>query len=167
MRDYMIFEIPEIYKSYSTRILRFVKSKFWLYIPDAIIIILLIIPPYSTSETLALISGLIVLGFRDIIIMRRMNSYLSAFKVEESNVHITVLKYNHVLFNRTTHISNIDLRLLNNWYGLSLEILEGGELIHQQYAIGYWTKSRLLDLYEKFNSLKGGVNLNAMFKEHL
>jgi len=167
MKDNMFFEIPEIYKNYSTRLLRFVRRKFWLYIPDAIIIVLLIIPPYSTNETIALISALVVFGFRDIIIMRRMNSYLSAFKVEESNVYITVLRYNHVSVNRTTHISNIDLRLSDKWYGFSMEILEGGELIHQQYAIGYWTKSRILDLYEKFNSLKGGVNLNAMFKEHL
>jgi len=167
MKDNMFFEIPEIYKNYSTRILRFVKGRFWLYIPDAIIIILLIIPPYSTSETLALISGLVVLGFRDILIMGRMSSYLAAFKVEESNVHITVLKYNHVFINRTAHISNIDLRLSDKWYGFSLEIFEGGELIHQQYAIGYWTKSLLYDLYEKFNSLKGGVNLDAMFKEHI
>ena len=167
MKDNMFFEIPEIYRSYSTRLLKFVRRKFWFYIPDALIIILLIIPPYSTSETIALISGLVVLGFRDIIIMRRMNFYLSAFIVEESNVFITVLKYNHVYINRTTHISNVDLRLSDKWYGLSIEILEGGELIHQQYAIGYWTKSRIKDLYEKFRSLKGGVNLNAMFKEHL
>ena len=167
MKDNMLFEIPEMYKSYSTRLLKFMKRKFWFYIPDGIIIALLIIPPYSTSETMALISALIVLGFRDIIIMRRMNFYLSAFIVEESNVYITVLKYNHVYINRTTHISNVDLRLSDKWYGLSIEILEGGELIHQQYAIGYWTKSRIKDLYEKFRSLKGGVNLNAMFKEHL
>lgn len=163
----MFFEIPEIYKNYSTRILRFVKRRFWLYIPDGIIIVLLIIPPYSTSETLALISGLVVLGFRDIVIMRRMNSYLSSFKVEESTVFISVLKYSNILINRSTHISNIDLRLSDKWYGYSVEIFEGGALIHQQYAIGYWTKQRLAELYDKFNSLKGDVNLNTMFKEHL
>ena len=167
MKDNMVFEIPEVYKNYSSRILKFLKRKFWLYIPDAIIIVLLIIPPYSASETMALISGLVVLGFRDIVILRRINSYLSSFKVEESTVYISVLKYSDVLINRSTHISNIDLRLLDKWYGYSVEIFEGGELIHQQYAIGYWTKQRLADLYDKFNSFKGGVNLNAMFKEHL
>ena len=99
--------------------------------------------------------------------MGRMNSYLSSFKVQESMVTLSILRYNHVLIDRSTHISNVDLKLSKRWYGFSVEIFEGGELIHQQYAIGYWTKKRLAELYDRFKSLKGGVNLNAMFKEQL
>jgi hypothetical protein len=161
------YEIPEFYRDFSRRILRFARTHFWMYIPDAIIIIFLLIPPYSTSETIALISGLVVLGFRDIFIMRRMKFYLFSFKVQESMVYYTVHKYNQVMIDRSTHISNVDIKISQRWYGFSIGIYENDLLVHQQYAMGYWTKQRLRELYNRFNSLKGGVNLKAMFKEQL
>ncbi len=163
----MSFEIPEFYKDFSKRILRFARSHFWMYIPDGIIIILLIIPPYSTSETMALITGLVVLGFRDIFIMRRMSNYLSSFKVSDLMVFYTIYKYSQIMTDRSTHISNVDIKLSQRWYGLSIGLYEGGVLIHQQYAMGHWTRQRIKELYNRFNALKGGVNLNAMFKEQL
>jgi hypothetical protein len=163
----MSYEIPEFYRDFSKRILRFARRHFWMYIPDAVIIILLIVPPYSSSETIALISGLVVLGFRDIVIMRRMSNYLSSIKVRDSMIYYTIYKHNQVMIDRSSHISNFDIKISEKWYGLSIGLYESGLLIHQQYAMGYWTKERLRELYNRFNSLKGGVNLNAMFKEHL
>lgn len=167
MNTDLSFEIPEKYKDFSKRILRFARSHFWMYIPDGVIILLLIIPPYSKSETLALISGLVVLGFRDIVIMRMMKAYLSSFRVSDSMVFYTVYKYSQVFLDHSTHISNIDIKLAQKWYGLSIGLYDGGVLVHQQYAMGYWTKQRLRELYNKFNEIKGGVNLKAMFREQL
>jgi hypothetical protein len=167
MDNNMTFEVPDFYKDFSKRILRFARRHFWMYIPDGIIIIFLVIPPYSTSETIALISGLVILGFRDIFLMRRMSNYLSYFKVEDSMVFYTIHKYSQIMVERSAHISNIDIKLSKRWHGLSIGLYESGVLVHQQYAMGYWTKQRLREIYNRFNSLKGGVNLNAMFKEQL
>jgi len=132
-----------------------------------VIIVFLIIPPYSSNETLALISGLVVLGFRDIFLMQRLNTYLVSFSLEEAMVSYTIYKNNQPVIRSSSHISNIELRFSEKLIGSYLEIFENDQLIHQQYALGYWTKKRLKRLYSQFHSYKGDVNLSSMFREHL
>ena len=161
------FEVPPKYLNLSTRLINYVRRHFWLYIPDTVIIIFLIIPPYTTNETIALISGLVVLGFRDIFLMQRLNTYLVSFSLEEAMVSYTIYKNNQPVIRSSSHISNIELRFAEKPFGSFLEIFENDQLVHQQYALGYWSKKRLKDLYSKFYSFKGDVDMSSMFKEHI
>ena len=162
MKASINYEIQTPYREFSKRILRFIRNRFYLYIPDLALITLLVIPPYDTEKVLMIVTGLVVLGFRDIIIMRRSIHYLNQFKVEDQNVQFSLIKYNEVNEEHDNHIANVNLEKASTPF--RLVIRENNRVVHQQYAMGYWTKSRLEDLYNKFNHLKQDVTLESMFK---
>lgn len=163
MNTKMYFHIPQQYKAFAVRILHFVRTNYVLYIPDLIIITLLAVPPYSTGETLALVTGLVILGFRDIMAMRYMKHYLMSFQVKNAEVYISLLKYDRRI-DISSHISRINMRFMRGKRISRLQIYDGDQLIHQQYAIGYWTRERLMQLNEKYGNLKKDVDLSIMFR---
>ena len=158
------YEISKSYKYYGSRLIQFVKHNFILYIPDFILLTILAVPPYQMQETLMIITALVLLGFRDIVVMRRSINYLKEFKVNDSAVEYSVLRYNQVYENRKTHISKIVLQLQEDSKPYTLDIYDEGVLVHRQYAIGYWSMDYLKELYTKFSNLKKDMNLEIMFK---
>jgi hypothetical protein len=117
------------------------------------------------EKTLMIISGLVVLGFRDLVVIRRSTYYLSQFKVEEQMVSFSILRYNQPYLTRKNHISNVEL--VREYRPYRLLIKENNAVIHQQYALGYWNKAKLEELYRKFNDLKQDVSMESMFKRSL
>lgn len=165
MEATLYYEINAKDKDFANRMMRFVKHNFWIYIPDFVLIILLILPPYEMDKTLMIISGLVVLGFRDVVVLRRSTYYLDRFKVEDQMVSFAVMRYNHIFFTRQNHISNVELVREERPYRIVFK--ENNEVVHQQYAIGYWKKDKLEELYRKFNELKQGISMESMFKQNL
>lgn len=165
MEATLYYELNTENRDFTKRMLRFLKHNIWLYIPDFALIILLFLPPYEMEKTLMIISGLVVLGFRDLVVIRRSTYYLSQFKVEEQRVTFSVLRYNQNYLTRQNHISNIVL--VREYRPFRLLIKENNEVVHQQYALGYWNKAKLEELYRKFNDLKQDVSMESMFKRSL
>ena len=165
MEATLFYELNTENKDFTKRMLRFLKHNIWLYIPDFVLIILFVLPPYEMEKTLMIISGLVVLGFRDLVVIRRSTYYLSQFKVEEQMVTFSVLRYNQNYITRRNHISNIEL--VREYRPFRLLIRENNEVVHQQYALGYWNKAKLEELYRKFNDLKQDVSMESMFKRSL
>jgi hypothetical protein len=165
MEATLYFEINQESKDFTKRMLRFVKQNFWLYLPDLALIALLIMPPYRMEKTLMIVTGLVILGFRDLVVMRRSTHYLNQFKVEDQMVTFSVRKYNHILFSRENHIANVEV--IKEYRPFRLVIKENDEVVHRQYAIGYWSKKRLEDLYQQYNHLKQDISMDTMFKRNL
>ena len=165
MKATIDYQIERPYQDFSKRILRFAAKKFYLYIPDLALITLLVIPPYKTEQILMIVTGLVILGFRDIVLMRRSVYYLNQFRVEEQSVQFSLIRYNEVVENHENHIANVSME--KGTQPFRLIIKENDQVVHQQYAIGYWTKSRLQALYDEFNNMKQDVTLESMFKGHI
>jgi hypothetical protein len=165
MEATLYYELNTENRDFAKRMLRFLRNNFWLYIPDLILLVLLVLPPYQMEKTLMIISGLVVLGFRDLVVIRRSTYYLSQFKVEEQMVSFSILRYNQPYLTRKNHISNVEL--VREYRPYRLLIKENNAVIHQQYALGYWNKAKLEELYRKFNDLKQDVSMESMFKRSL
>lgn len=165
MKTSMNYQIEHPYQVFSKRILRVVVRRFYLYIPDLVLITLLVIPPYKSEQILMIVTGLVILGFRDLVLMRRSIYYLNQFKVEEQSVKFSLIRYNEVVEDHENHIANVAIEKGSQPFRLIIK--ENNQVVHQQYAIGYWTKSRLNELYEQFNNLKQDVTLESMFKGHM
>ncbi len=160
----VVYKIEIGYQDFTTRILRVVKQNFLLYIPDALLIVLLIIPPYNLEKTLSIIGGLLILGIRDIIIMKRNIKYLNNFEVHNGLVYFSILKYSDVYINDHDHITNIDMEWIESKNNCRLVIKRKNSIIHTQYAIGYWTKNRLKELYKEFKEIKNDNNIEDIFR---
>lgn len=166
MEATLYYELNTENKDFTRRMLRFLKHNIWLYIPDFILIALLVIPPYEMEKTLMIISGLVVLGFRDLVVLRRSTYYLNEFKVDDQMmVTFSVLRYNQIYLTRQNHISNIELS--REYRPFRLLISENNEVVHQQYALGYWKRNKLEELYRKFSDLKQDISIESMFKRNL
>ncbi|MFP4620305.1 MAG: hypothetical protein ACLFM7_03275 [Bacteroidales bacterium] len=165
MEATLYYELNEENKDFTKRMLRFLKNNIWLYIPDIVLLVLLAFPPYSMEKTLMIITGLVVLGFRDLVVLRRSTYYLSQFKVEEQMVSFSVMRYNQIYLSRRTHISNVDL--VREYRPFRLLIKENDEVVHQQYALGFWNKEKLEEFYQKFRNLKQDISIESMFKRNI
>ena len=112
-----------------------------------------------------IVSGLVVLGFRDLVVLRRSTYYLNQFKVEDQMVSFSVMRYNQIYLTRHNHISSINLE--KKYRPFRLVIKENDEIIHQQYALGFWNKKKLEELYQKFHNLKQDISIESMFKRNI
>ncbi|KXB08818.1 hypothetical protein AKJ55_00375 [candidate division MSBL1 archaeon SCGC-AAA382M17] len=165
MEATLYYELNAENKNFTTRMLRFLKHNIWLYFPDFILIILIFLPPYEMEKTLMIISGLVVFGFRDLVVLRRNTYYLNHFKVEDQMVTFSVMRYNQLYLTHQNHISTIEL--VRIYRPFRLVIKENDEIIHQQYALGYWNREKLEELYQKFKSLRQDISIESMFKRNL
>lgn len=164
MHVYLEYRIPDIYRDFPARMVIFFRRNIHLYIPDFILLIFLMIPPYNWQETLYILTGLVILSLRDVFVMKRITKYLALFKVENYFVEYSILKYSRVYEQRRVHISKVNLNLSTRKKPYKLEIYEGEELMHVQYAIGYYSLRKLKEIYSNFHNLKKELGLGVMFR---
>ena len=160
----LYYQVNVEHKDFIKRLLRIVKNNIWLYIPDLILIGILVTPPYELEKTVMIITGLLVLAIRDLDILRRTIFYLSEIKVEDQMVSFSIMKYNDIYDVQESHISNVELVKRYKPYRLVFRLKN--QEIHQQYAIGFWKRQKLEELYRNFNDLKQGISIDDMFKNH-
>jgi hypothetical protein len=158
------FKITQPYQDFGGRLIQFMKNNIWLYIPDFILLTILALPPYEIQKALLVVTGLVILGFRDIIVLLRSKIYLNHFFVENKLVYYSVLKYSKLTVNKKVNISSINLDLQKTKKPYYLDIIENNKMIHRQYAIGYWSLDKLEQLYNSFSKLKKDLDLGFMFK---
>jgi len=160
----VVYKIDTAYQDFSVRILRVVRQNLWLYLPDTVLIILLIVPPYALEETLSIIAGLLILGIRDIIIIKRNIKYLNFFEIQNGLVHYSILRYSMVYIEDKEHITNIDMEWIESQNNSRLQLIRKDSVVHTQYAMGYWTRNRLKKLYFEFKELKKDNNIEDIFR---
>ncbi|MDY6801403.1 MAG: hypothetical protein SVU94_09275 [Bacteroidota bacterium] len=140
------------------------KRNFYLYLPDLIVILYLIIPPYSWEEAVYLILVLLVLSIRDIFILRYSRYHLGEFVAINNDVFIKILKKGKLNKQFKEYISDIDVEI-NYHFGFPvLYILCQDELLFKQYATGIWSGKRMREFKDSFYDFKKEQSMWKMFK---
>src|SRR6056297_3125432 len=96
---------------YLGRVFLFMKINFYLYLPDLIVILYLVLPPYSWEEAIYLILILLVLSIRDILILRFSRYHLGEFVAINNDVFIKILKKGKLNQQFKEYISDIDVEI--------------------------------------------------------
>ncbi len=149
---------------YLGRVFLFMKRNFYLYLPDLIVILYLVIPPYSWKEAIYLILILLILSIRDIFILRYSRYHLGEFIAINNDVYIKILKKGKLNQQFKEYISDIDVEI-NYHVGFPvLYILRQDEVLFKQYATGIWSGKRMREFKDSFYDFKKEQSMWKMFK---
>ncbi len=151
-------------QSYSGRIFLFVKRNFWLFLIDLIIILFLVLPPYSWAETQLIIVLVFLLLIRDIFILNRSILHLGKFEARGNDIIIGILHKSKIARETTEWLPDIDLEI-KNWLGFPvMYILKENEVIFKQYSFGNWTGKKMREFVDSFYDYKKEQNLWKIYK---
>ncbi len=149
---------------YLGRVFLFMKRNFYLYLPDLVIIIYLVLPPYSLREALILILLLLILSTRDIFLLKLSRYHLGEFVAINNDVYIKIFKKNKLHQKYEEYISDMDVEI-NYHFGFPvLYILRQDELLFKQYATGVWSGKRMKEFKDSFYDFKKEQAMWKMFK---
>ncbi|OFX21787.1 MAG: hypothetical protein A2041_14025 [Bacteroidetes bacterium GWA2_31_9b] len=161
---YYSFFSSDIDQDYFGRFLLFAKRNFWLYIPDFITLLFLIIPPYTRFETILLVSIIIILSVRDIAVLKLSIFHLAKFNIDEDYISIAILRKSKLNSQISGNISEFDIKVKSFVCFRTMEIFQDNKMIHKQYATGYWSGKKMKELYEQFYDAKRNIGMWRMFK---
>ncbi|MEE4197126.1 MAG: hypothetical protein V2I54_05740 [Bacteroidales bacterium] len=150
--------------SYPGRVLLFIKRNFYLYLPDLIVLVYLVIPPYTWKEAIYLIMILLVLSLRDILLLRYSRYHLGEFVAINNDVYLKILKKGKLHQQYKEYISDIDMEINYHLGFPVLYILKQDELLFKQYATGVWSGKRMREFKESFYDFKKEQSMWKMFK---
>ena len=151
-------------QGYLSRIFLLIKRNYWLYSPDALIVLLLILPPYKWDETKILIVIILILLVRDIIILRLSYKHLGKFVAKGNEVFIGILKRSKIQKERTEWLPELDLEIKYSFGIPVLYIIKGNEVIFKQYPFGSWSVQKMTEFVNSFYDYKKEQALWKMFK---
>ena len=151
-------------QAYLSRIFLFVKRNYWLYSPDVIIVLLLILPPYNWSEIKVLIVIILILLIRDIIIFRLSYKHLGKFVAKGNEVSIGILNRGKMQHERIEWLPELDLEIKYSFGIPVLYIVKGSEVIFKQYPFGVWSFQKMTEFVDSFYDYKKEQALWKMFK---
>jgi len=151
-------------QSYAGRIFLFVKRNFWLFLLDFIIILFLVLPPFSWEETKLIIVLIFLLLVRDAFILKRSILHLGKFEARGNDIIIGILNKNRLSKEITEWLPDIDLEI-KNWMGFPvLYILKENEVIFKQHSYGSWTGKKMKEFVDSFYDYKKEQNLWKIYK---
>jgi hypothetical protein len=151
-------------RSYTGRIFLFIKRNFWLFLLDFIIILFLVLPPYSWEETKLIIVLVFLLLVRDVFILKRSILHLGKFEARGNDIIIGILNKNRLSKEITEWLPDIDLEI-KNWMGFPvLYILKENEVIFKQHSYGSWTGKKMKEFVDSFYDYKKEQNLWKIYK---
>ncbi|HAN18593.1 MAG: hypothetical protein A2X13_13810 [Bacteroidetes bacterium GWC2_33_15] len=151
-------------QDYWGRFLLFAKRNFWLYIPDIITFLFLLIPPYSWFETQIIIALVIILSIRDILVLKFSVYHLAKFYIDGDFVSVAIIRKNSLHDQINGKISEFDIKI-NSFAGFkTMEIFQNNKLVHRQFATGYWSGCKMKELYEQFYEIKRNLGFWRMFQ---
>lgn len=151
-------------QAYLSRIFLFIKRNYWLYFPDAIVVLLLILPPYNWSEAKILILIIIFILIRDITILKYSYKHLGKFVAKGNEVHIGILNGSKMHHETIEWLPELDLEIK---YSLGIPILyitKSNDIFFKQYPFGNWSLLRMTEFVESFYDYKKEQALWKMFK---
>ena len=151
-------------QAYLSRVFLFVRRNYWLYLPDALIVLLLIIPPYTWGETKVLIPIILIIFIRDIIILNLSFRHLGKFVAKGNEVSIGILNMSKMQKERIEWLPELDLEIKYSFGIPILHIIKGNEVIFKQYPFGSWSLLRMTEFVESFYDYKKEQALWKMFK---
>lgn len=140
--------------NYLGRVFLFVKRNYWLFLLDLIIIIFLIIPPYTWEETKLLLIMIAVLLIRDILILRISCKHLGKFVAKGNEVSIGILKRNKFQKDIIEWLPDMELEIKYILGIPVLYIMDGSDVIFKQYPVGIWTVDKMTEFIESFYDYK-------------
>lgn len=126
-----------------------IKRVWYLYIPDILLIIWIIAPPFSTEKLKLFIIAILLLGFRDISIIKQSQQHLESIKLKDGSAIIKTIRYSKVEEVIEKDINTLTMRLQKRLCCSYMDIYLDSELFHRQYAVGSYTFQKLHYLLEK------------------
>lgn len=151
-------------QSYLGRVFLFIKRNYWLYFLDVLIILFLIIPPYSWEETWMLVIMLLILSIRDIIILRLSVLHLGSFVAKGNDVVISILKRSNVHREIKEWLPDLELEIKYIFGFPVLNISKENEIIFKQFPVGDWTLKKMKEFVDSFYEYKKEQNLWKIYK---
>ena len=150
--------------SYMGRIFLFAKRNLWLFLLDLLVIIFLVLPPYSWNETRILILFIIILLIRDIVILKLCIRHLGQFEAKGNDIIIKILKRNKIKLEIKEWLPDLELEIK---YFLGIPIMyisKGNDVIFKQYPTGIWSAAKMREFINSFYDYKKVQNLWKMYK---
>ena len=136
------------------RVLITIKRVWYLYIPDIILLVWILSPPFSMEKLRYFIIAILILGFRDISIIKQSQYYLESLRLEENRAFIQIVKYGKLETRVEQDIHTLSVQLYKKFCCSYLDIYRGRDLLHRQYAVGSYTFQKLHYLAEKIKQCK-------------
>lgn len=144
------FEASINENDYLSRTVLFYKRNIKLFILDFLLILSLIIPPFSIRELYFVLIGFAILSIRDIIILRKSIYHIERIDVVDSELHIKIYKYNKPYINIRDNVSNFNMELKYFASFSFLQIQYKNDTIINQYPVGTWSEDKLTELNNKY-----------------
>ena len=150
--------------SYSGRLFLFAKRNLWLFVLDLVIILFLILPPYSWDEAQIIIGLLIIFLIRDVFIIKLSIRHLGKFKAKGNDITIGILKGNKISKEIKEWLPDIDLEIRNSFGFPVMCIYKENETLFKQYPFGDWSGKKMKEFVDSFYDYKKEQNLWKMYK---
>ncbi len=141
-------------QNYLGRVFLFIKRNYWLFLLDLIIILFLILPPYTWEETKLLLITIGVLLIRDILILKISCKHLGKFVAKGNEVLIGILKINKLQDDIIEWLPDMELEIKYILGIPVLHIMDGSDVIFKQYPIGIWTVDKMQEFIDSFYDYK-------------
>ncbi len=151
-------------QSYLGRVFLLVKRNYWLFLPDIIIFMILIFPPYTLRETYVLIGLLLILLVRDIILLKLGVYHISKFLVKGNDVNICILRKNKIHREINEWLPDIELEVKYINGMPILFISKRNEVLFKQYPIGRWSAAKMKEFVDSFYDYKKEQAMWKIFK---
>lgn len=146
------------------RVFLFFKRNYWLYIIDLFIILFLVIPPYNWEETRLLLILLIVLLFRDVIVLKLSYKHLGKFVAKGNEVLVGILNGSKLQEDRVEWLPDMELEVKYKMGIPVLYVLNGNEIVFKQYPVGNWTLDKMKEFIDSFYDYKKEQALWKIYK---
>lgn len=150
--------------NYFGRVFLFVKRNYWLFLLDIVIIIFLIIPPYNWEETRLLLAMMVLLLFRDLLILKLSYKHLGRFIAKGNEVLIGILNKSNLHKDLKVWLPDIELEIKYKFGIPVLYITNGSEIVFKQYPIGIWTIDKMKEFIDSFYDYKKEQALWKIYK---
>ena len=149
---------------YLGRVFLFMKRNFYLYLPDVVVILFLVLPPYSWRETIYLLIMLLILSIRDIMLLKYSVYHLGEFVAINNDVYLKILKKRKLHQQYKEYITDIEIEI-NYRFGIPvMYILKQDEVLFKQYPTGIWSGKRMKEFKDSFYDFKKEQAMWKMFK---
>jgi len=149
---------------YGTRVFRFMKRNIFMYLPDAGLLLMLLLPPYTWQQFWLALTGLLLLSIRDIfiLILAKYHVYHVALKGDE--VVIELVRFSKHF--RTFHVPIRDISItIKEKLGCKIMCMKEGKfLLHKQYPVGVWSPEAIEALKTRVQEEKKEKLLHAIFR---
>ncbi|SRR6056297_232730 len=144
------------------RILITIKRVWYLYLPDVFLLIWILWPPFSMEKLKIFIIAILLLGFRDITIIKQSQYYMERLKIEGSKAFLQILNFSKTHKVAEHHVDALNIQLNKRFCCSYMDIYLDNKLLHRQYAVGSYNFQKLHYLAEK---VKQYQNENGKTKE--